>query len=165
MNSTLETLNAHRSIRAYTDQPVDDATLDALISAVQWGPTSINGQQVSLVVTRDPERRKRISEISWGQPWIEQAPVFITVVMDFHKTAQAVEKTGKTQLIHESVEGILVGAVDAGITLGNLMTAAESLGLGASPIGAFFDEEVSGLLEVDSADEPVIYMAVVGPKS
>jgi len=79
-------------VRAYSERTVSDGTLDALISAVQQSTSSINGQQTSLVVVRDVDRRKRVSEIPGGQPWITEVPVFITMVMDFHKTALAGEK-------------------------------------------------------------------------
>lgn len=135
MNPTLELMHQHHSVRSYLDQAVDPATLDAILDAAWKGPTSINGQQVSLIVVQDPARRARIADIAGGQPWIAQAPVFVVVVMDFHKTALAAEKAGDTQIIHESVEGFVVGAVDAGIALGNLMTAARAAGLGVVPIG------------------------------
>ena len=44
----------------------------------------------------------------------------------------------------------------------NLLLAAPALGLGACPIGAFFDEEVNELLGLDGIEETVIYMASVG---
>lgn len=135
MNSTLNTLRNHRCVRSYTDKVVSEEILDDLISAVQQSPSSINGQQTSLVVLRDSDRRKRVSEIAGGQPWIAEAPVFIAVVMDFYKTSLAGKKTGLRQIIHESLEATVVGTIDAGIILGNLITAAESLGLGVVPIG------------------------------
>lgn len=135
MNSTLETLKRHRSIRSYSDRDVDEGTLQELISAVQQAPSSRNGQEISLVVVRDAERRRRISEFAGGQRAIAQAPVFIVVVVDFHKTAVGASKAGLVQVIHESVEGTIVGAIDAGIVLGNMMTAAESMGMGIVPIG------------------------------
>lgn len=135
MNPTLELMHRHHSVRSYQDQPIDPAVLDAILDAAWKGPTSINGQQVSLVVVQDPARRARIAEIAGGQPWIARAPVFVTVVIDFHKTALAAEKNGETQRIAQSVEGFAVGAVDAGIALGNLMTAARAAGLGVVPIG------------------------------
>jgi FMN reductase [NAD(P)H] len=46
-----------------------------------------------------------------------------------------VEAAGAEQVIQDSVEGFAVGAVDAGIALGNLMTAARAAGLGVVPIG------------------------------
>ena len=65
-------------------------------------------------------------------------------------------------MIHESVEGILVGAVDAGITLGNLMTAAESMGLGVVPIGAIRNdpEAMIELLELPPHTFPIVGMCL-----
>jgi SagB-type dehydrogenase family enzyme len=54
--------------------------------------------------------------------------------------------------------------LDCGHICQNLVLAAEALGLGATPIGAFFDEEAAGMLKTGMEDEPVLYMAVVGPK-
>ena len=88
-----------------------------------------------MVVVRDPAHRARFAEIANGQIWIAQAPVFITVEVDYYKTKLAAELAGKGQIIQASVEGFAAGAVDAGITLGNLMIAARSLGLGVVPIG------------------------------
>jgi SagB-type dehydrogenase family enzyme len=52
--------------------------------------------------------------------------------------------------------------LDAGHVAENLALAAVGLGLGACQIGALFDDDVNKLLEVDGADESVIYMSVVG---
>jgi len=135
LNDTLKLLQSHHSTRSYTDQPVNDEMLDEIIHAAWRGPTSMNAQEISLVVVRDAAKRARIAEIAGGQPWIAQAPVFITLVIDFHKTDLGVAKAGQTQIIQESMEGFGVAAVDAGITLNSLMTAARSLGLGIVPIG------------------------------
>ncbi len=135
MNDTLKLIQSHRSSRSYTGQAVSDEILDEIIHAAWRGPTSMNAQEISLVVVRDAAKRSRISEIAGGQPWIAQAPVFIALVIDFNKTRLGVEKAGQQQVIQESMEGFGVAAVDAGITLSNLMTAARSLGLGIVPIG------------------------------
>lgn len=135
MNETLRTQKGHRSIRSYKPNPVSDEMLEQIIAAAQQAPTSMNAQEISLVVVRDAERRAKIAELAGGQAWVAQAPVFIAIVIDFHKTDLGVRKAGKTQIIHESMEGFGVAAVDAGIVLGTLITAAESLGLGIVPIG------------------------------
>lgn len=136
MNETLRTQQSHRSIRSYKADPVSDAMLDQIIAAAHQAPTSMNAQEISLIVVRDAEKRARIAELSGGQAWIAQAPVFIVITIDFHKTDLGVRKAGQTQIIHESMEGFGVAAVDAGIVLGTLITAAESLGLGIVPIGS-----------------------------
>ncbi|MCW3479094.1 NADPH-dependent oxidoreductase [Neisseriaceae bacterium JH1-16] len=130
-----DVLVQHTSTRSYHSDPIPSEVLERIIEAGWRGPTSVNGQQVSLVVVQDPARRAEIAKIAGGQPWIAQAPVFITVVMDFSKTALGIEAAGQQQVIHDSVEGVMVGAVDAGITLGRLMVAAQAEGLGVVPIG------------------------------
>jgi FMN reductase [NAD(P)H] len=135
MNATIETINAHRSIRNYTDEPVSPNQLNAILKAAQAMPTSINGQQISLVVVQDKERKQKLSELAAGNPWIAQAPVFLVFVADFHKTEKAAAKKGTKQVIHASAEGALVATFDAGIAMGGAIAAAESLGLGIVPIG------------------------------
>lgn len=165
MNETLRTQLAHRSIRSYTDEPVSDAMLDAIIEAAHRAPTSMNAQEISLVVVRDPARRAKLAELTGGQPWIAQAPVFIAIVIDFRKTALGVEKTGKQQLIHESMEGFGVAAVDAGIALGTMITAAESLGLGIVPIGGIrrSPQAVIDLLKLPPLTFPLVGLVIGHP--
>ena len=135
MNETLKTQHSHHSIRSYKSDPVSDEMLNAIIEAAHHAPTSMNAQEISLVVVRDAERKARIAELTGGQSWIAQAPVFIAIVIDFHKTDLGLRKAGQTQFIHESMEGFGFAAIDAGIALGTMITAAESLGLGIVPIG------------------------------
>ncbi|WP_176079859.1 NADPH-dependent oxidoreductase [Paraburkholderia tropica] len=135
MNETVARMQSHRSIRDYLDTPVPDAVLREILEAAWRGPTSINGQHVSLVVVRDETRRRTIADLAGGQPWIAQAPVFVTIVADFHKTDVALSVAGAKQVIHESVEGFATAALDVGIALANIMTAAQSCGLGVVPIG------------------------------
>jgi SagB-type dehydrogenase family enzyme len=53
--------------------------------------------------------------------------------------------------------------LDAGHICQNLMLAATVLGLGVCPVGAFFDEEVESLVQVDKKEEVALYLAAVGP--
>jgi SagB-type dehydrogenase family enzyme len=52
--------------------------------------------------------------------------------------------------------------LDAGHICQNLMLAATALGLGCCPVGAFFDEEVEQLTQVDGREEVALYLAAVG---
>lgn len=162
MTDTIELLHGHHSDRAFTDEPIADAELDAVVEAGHRAPTSINGQQVSVVVVRDAVRRARLAELTGGQPWIAKAPVFIAVLADFHKTRAAAERTGQQQTIHRSLEGFTVGAIDAGITLASMMVAARALGLGVVPIGAIRrdPQAVIELLQLPALTYPMVGLVV-----
>jgi SagB-type dehydrogenase family enzyme len=52
--------------------------------------------------------------------------------------------------------------LDAGHIAQNLALSATSMGLGSCQIGAFYDEEVNQLIDLNSLEESVIYMSSVG---
>lgn len=135
MNPVIDLFNNHKSERSFTDKAIDEATLERIISAAYRAPTSVNSQQVSLVVTRDAQKRAEISQLAGGQPWIAKAPVFITFVLDMYKTHLGMQAANNTQVAHQSIESLISGATDVGIALGSVMAAARSEGLGIVPIG------------------------------
>ena len=136
MNLTIKQLSSRKSIRQFTGERVGDEDLELIIKTAQRCPTSINGQQISLVYTKDKKKIKEIAELCGGQEQVATADIFITIVVDFNRTIFAVEQVGEKHQIDNSAEGILVGAVDAGIMLNAIQVAAESLGYGTTAIGA-----------------------------
>ncbi|WP_028974207.1 NADPH-dependent oxidoreductase [Spirochaeta cellobiosiphila] len=166
MNSTIDTIKNHRSIRSYTDQAVDDKMIDEILAAAQAMPNSINAQQTSVIVVKNLETRKKLAELSGGNPWIVEAPVFLVFIADFYKTDLSVTKNQATQVIHESIEGTVVGAVDAGLNLGGAIVAAESLGLGIVPIGGIRrnPQGVIDLLNLPEKTFPLCGLAIGHPK-
>ncbi|HVN24704.1 MAG TPA: SagB/ThcOx family dehydrogenase [Syntrophorhabdales bacterium] len=52
--------------------------------------------------------------------------------------------------------------IDAGHIGQNLYLAAEALGLGACTIGAFLDDDINQMIEIDGVSETVIYLGCVG---
>ena len=135
MNKVIEVMKNHRSIRSYLDKEISEDILNELIEVAQAAPSSINGQQTSVIVIRDKEKLKKLAELAGGQPWIASAPVFFLFVADFYKSKLASLKTNKPLVITDSVESIMVASVDVGLSMQNVMTAAESLDLGVVPIG------------------------------
>jgi len=164
MNTIIDLFNDHKSERSFTDRAIDDATLERIISTAYRAPTSVHSQQVSVIVTRDAEKRAQISQIAGGQPWIAKAPVFITFVLDMYKTEVGMKLAGKEQVAHQSIESLVAGATDVGIALGSVMAAARSEGLGIVPIGGIRlrPQELIELLELPEHTFPVAGV-VIGP--
>lgn len=162
MNDTIRLLHSHRSERSYKSDAIPQEVLSAIIEAAHLAPTSINTQQLSVVVVRSAEGRARIAEIAGGQPWIAQAPVFLAVVADLYKTSLAAEKSGTVQQLQHSLEAVVSAATDAGIALEAMMLAARSLGLGIVPIGGIRrnPEEMVTLLGLPKNTFPLVGMAL-----
>ena len=135
MNQVIEQMKNRRSVRGFSGESVKDEDLKEILVAAQQAPSSVNGEQISLVVIRDKDKIAKIAEIAGGQPQVAGADIFILVTIDFYRSTYAMKKEGKQNVIPMSAEGILVGAVDGGIMLNALQTAAESFGYGTTAIG------------------------------
>lgn len=135
-NKVLEQMLSRFSVRAFTDEPIKAEVMAQIIAAAQQAPNSINGQQISLIVIQDKERLEKLAELCNGQNHIRTAAAFVLVVADFNRARVATEMEGKEFVATNSIEGLITGAVDAGITVEALETAAGSFGIGSTVIGA-----------------------------
>lgn len=135
MKSVVEVLTEHRSDRSFLETPIADDILNKIIMSAYHAPTSVNSQQVSVILVQDKEHKQKIAALAGGQPWIARAPAFLIFVLDMYKSAQGMAAVGKEQIAHQSVESLIAGATDVGIALGSALVAARSEGLGGVPIG------------------------------
>lgn len=125
----------HRSVRRFLDAPVSDAQLEAIVGAAQRASTSSNLQAWTVVAVRDEDRRKRLSEMLGGHPYIESAPVFLAWIADLSRNDLLIRSHGVEPETLGYIEMTLIGAIDVGIAAQNALLAAESIGLGGVFVG------------------------------
>ena len=85
MNKVIKQIQKRTSVRKYTGEKVKDKHIQLIQRTDQRAPSSVNGQQISLIVTRDKEKLKKIAEICGGQGHIANSDVFITILIDYHR--------------------------------------------------------------------------------
>ena len=83
-NKVIDSMMSHRSIRSYTDEPVDEKQLDCIIRAVQAAPNWVNLQLVSVVAIKDAERRKLFSGLCGDQPHIAEATMSMSCMASYN---------------------------------------------------------------------------------
>ena len=160
MNDVIKQLQNRKSIRKFTGEKVKEEDLKIILETAQRAANSSNCQQISLVVVRDKEKLKKIAELCDGQKHIEEADVFIYVLMDYYRGIYAAKSVGKKNISATSANGILVGTVDAGIMVNMIQTAAESLGYGTTVVGAVRSsaslQEISEFLNLPDYVFPIV---------
>ena len=122
MNEMIKKLQERRSVREFTGEKVKDEDLKLILETAQKYPNSVHGQQTSLIVIRDKENIRKVAELSGNQEHIKNADVFIMILVDFYRGKYATDSIGARNMSAESADGILVGAVDAGIMLSSIQT-------------------------------------------
>lgn len=48
MNATIQTILSRRSVRRYTDRPVDDAVLNEIVRTAIYAPSAMAGSRIKL---------------------------------------------------------------------------------------------------------------------
>jgi len=61
-NDVWKVLSTARSIRRFTDEPIDDQTLDRCLEAATWAPNGANAQLWRFIVLDAPEQRAAVAE-------------------------------------------------------------------------------------------------------
>jgi nitroreductase len=157
MNETLKTMAAHRSIRKYTGQPIADDLLDEILTAARQAPTSSNLQAYTIIVVRDQAKKEKLAELCINQPWIAKCPVYLVICPDLHRLEQVAARQGYVS--NDSyIELFIVATVDAALVAQNILTAAESCGLGGVMTGSIRNnpDEVSKMLELPDKMYPLM---------
>jgi len=135
-NAVIESLLGHRTVRAFSDAPLPEGTLEWLVASAQSAATSSNLQCWSVVAVQDPQRRARLSVLANNQAHVRDCPLLLVWIADLSRLDRAGEKTGIATAGNQYLEMFLVAAVDAALAAQNATAAAESLGLGTCYIGA-----------------------------
>ena len=136
MNKSVEqTLLDRRSVRRYEREPIAEADLQFIRDAIRNTPTSYNGQQFSVIEVSDRELKEQLAELVGQKQFKTSARVFM-FLSDFNKIAVAAKAKGLDNPgFNNTVDGLIVGTVDASLAMMSAIVAAESRGLGCCPIG------------------------------
>jgi len=134
--SVIDVLMAHRSVRSFTDEPVDEATLRRLIEAGTRASTSSNMQAYTVIAVTDADLKKRLAGLCADQKQIHQSAAFCVFVADLHKLLLACSLHDVHTDAGGQPEALLVAVVDVALMMQNVAIAAESLGYGICMIGA-----------------------------
>jgi nitroreductase len=79
--TVLRALRRTRQIRRFTDEPVAEADVQAILEVCRWTGSSTNSQQWHFIVIRDAGVRRRIAEVSRYARHVGGAPLAIAIEM------------------------------------------------------------------------------------
>jgi nitroreductase/FMN reductase [NAD(P)H] len=160
----LATMLGHRTHRRFTERPVDDEMLELILACGFSAPTKSDLQQGSVVLVKDPARRRAIAELIPAMPWIATVAVFMVFCGDSRRIRRICELRG-TPFANDHMDAFLNAVSDTAMVLQNCVTAAEALGLGCCPISHVRNhiDEVGRILELPEYVFPLAGLCVGHP--
>ncbi len=161
---TLRSLARHRTMRHYTDRPVDPALLRTLCATALAAPSKSDLQQADIVIVDDPAQRAALAGLLPDNPWAKAAPAFLVFCGNNRRHRRLHELRGHA-FANDHLDAFFNAAVEAGIVLGTFVAAAESVGLGTCPISAIRNhaDEVAKVLALPPHVFPVAGLCVGWP--
>ena len=167
MKSVSETLLQRRSIRRYEREPITDQQLNLIYEAIRNTPTSYNGQQFSVIDVSDQALKEEIYALT-NQKQVKTCNRFLLFCADFHKIRLIAEAKGiEMPDFQHTLDGVIVGTVDAALAMMSALIAAEAQGLGTCCIGyarTAAPEALSRLLNLPQDTYVVCGLAIGVPR-
>ncbi|KAF0812167.1 FMN reductase (NADPH) [Andreprevotia sp. IGB-42] len=165
LNGTLEALLGHRSVRAFERKPLQGGTLELLVAAAQSAPSSSNLQVWSVLAVEDEARKARLAVLAGNQAHIPEAPLVLVFLADLARLNTVAAQQDAPIAGLDYLDTYLMGVIDAALAAQNVVTAAESLGLGTVYIGAIRNkpEEVAAELGLPPQVFPVFGLVIGHP--
>ena len=150
---------SRRSIRKFTDQPVDHELLESIVATASYAPSWKNTQIVRYIAVEGGLKDRIAGECTTAFPnngrIIEGAPVLIAVTVI--KNRCGYERDGSFTTPRKDTWQMF----DAGIASQTFCLAAHEAGLGSVIMGIFDREKAEMLLEL-SSDRELVALIPVG---
>lgn len=134
--SVIDVQMAHRSVRGFTDEAMDAATLRRLVEVGTRASTSSNMQAYTVISITDSALKTRLAGFCSDQKQIHESAAFCVFCADLHKLLLACTLQDVSTRAAGQAEALLVAVVDVALVMQNVAIAAESLGYGICMIGA-----------------------------
>lgn len=146
--SVIDLLLKHKSIRKYTADAIPEPVLRQVLEAGTRAATTGNMQLYSVIVTKDPARKKALAPLHFNQPMVTEAPVVLTFTADVNRFQQWCEQRAAGRA-YDNLLWYVCATLDCMLMAQNTVVAAEAMGLGTCFLGttlytakeqcAFFD--------------------------
>lgn len=108
----LDLIKKRRSIRKYSDEPVSDGDIRALLEAAMAAPSANNAQPWEFIVVREESLRQKLAQTHPWSTMCARAPVVFVVCGDERRSGHWVEDTSAaTENLLLAVTALGLGAV------------------------------------------------------
>jgi nitroreductase len=164
MDQISNTLLNRRTIRKYTPEPVDRKLLNDLLKKACRASTTGNMQVYSIIITRDPGKKKELVPFHFNQSMVTEAPVVLTFCADFNRfNIWCRERNAEPG--YDNFLSFFTAAIDALLVAQTFCVAAEAEGMGICYLGTttYMAHKIIEVLKLPEGVVPVTTVTLGWP--
>ncbi len=140
-----DTIFTRRSIRRYSDQPVEKEKVNKILRADMYAPSAVNKQPWHFIVFNKKETKQKIMDIHKNSSMLAGSQMAILICYD-------------EGLQHDKGYGV----IDCSAATENMLLAAHALGLGACWVGIYpRDNRIEALTKIFNLPQHIVPFAVI----
>jgi nitroreductase len=144
----MEAIRSRRSVRSYSDRPVEEEKLLRVLEAARLSPSATNAQNWRFILVRDKEKLRKLTAAADDQPFVGEAPAAIVACATDRRIMDCGQPTD---------------TVDCSIAMAYMILEAHELGLGTCWLGHFFEDQVKEALDIPEEVRVVVFAPIGYP--
>jgi nitroreductase/FMN reductase [NAD(P)H] len=155
---------AHRSHRAFSDEPVPSNWTETLLACALSAPSKSDLQQLCIIRVEDACKRAALAALVPTLEWLPSAPLLLVFCGDSRRIRR-ICALRERPFANDHLDAMFNASVDAALVMMNFIRVARAAGLGCCPISMVRDQaaKLSDLLELPDGVFPVAGMAAGFP--
>ncbi|MCH5238797.1 MAG: nitroreductase family protein [Muribaculaceae bacterium] len=135
METVKKALLERTSVRRYEREAIPEETMNFIFEAIRNTPTSYNGQQFSVIDISDQELKEKLYELT-GQKQLKTCNRLLIFCSDYHKMSLLAKEKGiDMPPFTDTMDGTIIGIIDASLAMMSAVVAAQAAGLGSNCVG------------------------------
>lgn len=157
----MELVKTRQSVRAYTDDSVEDKTILKCLEAARLAPSATNSQPWRFIIVDEPELREKIAQSTFSpivkfNKFTLHAPTLVVV---------AANKGNGSSKFGQMMTGLPYYLIDVGIAAEHFCLQAAEEGLGTCILGWFNEKKIKKHLSFANNERVALVIAVGYPKN
>ncbi len=156
--------NRRRTIRKFSDKPVPDSLIEEMLEKAAHAPTTGNMQLYSVIVTREEDKKQKLTPCHFNQPASTSATVLLTFCADFNRFVKWCE-VNNAEPGFDNFQSFMSAVFDTVILAQQFCTIAEMEGLGTCYLGTttYTAPQIAEILELPDRVVPLLTVALGWP--
>ena len=135
MKSVKESLLERTSVRRYEREAIPEETMEFIFDAIRNTPTSYNGQQFSVIDISDQALKEELYQLT-NQKQLKTCNRLLIFCSDYNKISLlAKRKDVEMPPFTDTMDGVIIGIIDASLAMMSAVVAAQAAGLGSNCVG------------------------------
>lgn len=135
MKDVKEALLGRTSVRRYEREPIPEADMEFIRAAIRNTPTSYNGQQFSVIEISDQELKEELYRLT-NQKQLKTCNRLLIFCSDYNKISLLADRKGlDVPPFTDTMDGTIIGVIDASLAMMSAVVAAQACGLGSNCVG------------------------------